>query len=434
MPATQDAPTTSPIGRDTPRVDGPLKVSGTAQYTSDFHFPGHALRRAGRGDDRQWPRRRSSTRPPPRRCPACARSSTARTSARSSARSLGPGFEGISDERRPPFEDDVDPLLRPVRRARRGGHVRDGEGRGRCGARHVRHGEAERRHRPQGGRRAGRGRHDVRHAQALQSERGDADERVRDARRSSSTRPTSRRPRRTIPIELHATTAVWDGTTLTLYESSQGVVNLQDVLAQMFGLPKENVRVITKFLGSGFGGKLWPWTHCPLAAAAARQLGKPVKLVVSRKMMFQTVGHRPRTQQRVRLGATPDGKLVSLQHDYVNTTSMLDDYHEDCGEATPFHVQRAESARDVRPRQAQRRLADRHARPGRGARPLRDRVGDERAGRSAQDRPGPAPPPQRAEDRRGAGHAVLVAPSARVPASSARRSSAGRSARRRSAR
>ena len=53
-------------------------------------------------------------------------------------------------------------------------------------------------------------------------------------------------------------------------------------------------------------------------------------------MMFQTVGHRPRTQQRVRLGATPDGKLVSLQHDYVYHTSMLDDYHEDCGEATPF--------------------------------------------------------------------------------------------------
>ena len=124
---------------------------------------------------------------------------------------------------------------------------------------------------------------------------------------------------------------------MTLYESSQGVVNLRGVLAQMFGLPKENVRVITKFVGSGFGSKLWPWTHCPLAAAAARQLGKPVKLVLSRKMMFQSVGHRPRTQQRVRLGATPDGKLVSLQHDYVYHRSMLDDYHEDCGEATPFH-------------------------------------------------------------------------------------------------
>jgi len=58
--------------------------------------------------------------------------------------------------------------------------------------------------------------------------------------------------------------------------------------------------------------------------------------VVSRKMMFQAVGHRPRTQQRVRLGATPDGKLVSLQHDYLYQTSMLEAHHEDCGEATPF--------------------------------------------------------------------------------------------------
>jgi xanthine dehydrogenase YagR molybdenum-binding subunit len=139
------------------------------------------------------------------------------------------------------------------------------------------------------------------------------------------------------PLELHSTVAVWEGSTLTLYESSQGVFNLQGVLAQMFGLPRENVRVITKFVGSGFGSKLWPWTHCPLAAAAARQLGKPVKLVVSRKMMFQTVGHRPRTQQRVRLGATTDGRLVSLQHDYVTHKAILDHYHEDCGEATPFH-------------------------------------------------------------------------------------------------
>ena len=138
------------------------------------------------------------------------------------------------------------------------------------------------------------------------------------------------------PLEVHATTAIWEGSTLTLYESSQGVVNLRGVLAQMFGLPKENVRVITQFVGSGFGSKLWPWTQCPLAAAAARQLGKPVKLVLSRKMMFQSVGHRPLTQQRVRLGATRDGKLVSLQHDYVYHTSILDPYHEDCGEATPF--------------------------------------------------------------------------------------------------
>jgi xanthine dehydrogenase YagR molybdenum-binding subunit len=138
------------------------------------------------------------------------------------------------------------------------------------------------------------------------------------------------------PLEPHATTAVWEGETLTLYESSQGVVNLRSVLAQMFGLPQENVRVITKFVGSGFGSKLWPWTLCPLAAAAARQVGRPVRLVLARKMMFHAVGHRPRTHQRMRLGATREGKLVSLHHDYIYTRSMLDAHHEGCGEATPF--------------------------------------------------------------------------------------------------
>jgi xanthine dehydrogenase YagR molybdenum-binding subunit len=71
--------------------------------------------------------------------------------------------------------------------------------------------------------------------------------------------------------------------------------------------------------------------------AAARQLGKPVKLVLSRKMTFQAAGHRAHTQQHVRLGATPEGKLVSLQQDYIYERSMLDDYHENCGEATSFH-------------------------------------------------------------------------------------------------
>ena len=66
------------------------------------------------------------------------------------------------------------------------------------------------------------------------------------------------------PLELHATTAVWEDSKLTLYETTQSMFNTRNVLAQMFGLPQENVRVVTKFLGSGFGSKLWPWTHCPL--------------------------------------------------------------------------------------------------------------------------------------------------------------------------
>lgn len=137
-------------------------------------------------------------------------------------------------------------------------------------------------------------------------------------------------------IELHASVAVWEGETVTLYETTQGVVNHQTVLAQMLGIPKGNVRVVSKFLGSGFGSKLFPWPQSALAAAAARKLGKPVKFVLSRKMNFQSAGHRPRTQQRVRLSAAPDGKLTSLRQDYINDTSLQDDYKENCGEATEY--------------------------------------------------------------------------------------------------
>jgi xanthine dehydrogenase YagR molybdenum-binding subunit len=136
------------------------------------------------------------------------------------------------------------------------------------------------------------------------------------------------------PIELHASVADFDGQTFTLYETSQAVMNHQNVMAQMLGVPTENVRVISRFLGSGFGGKLWPWPHCLIAASASRDLRRPVKLVVTRDMMFQNVGHRPRTQQRIRLAAAPDGKLVSVLHDSLNHTSILDDYSEGCSEAT----------------------------------------------------------------------------------------------------
>jgi xanthine dehydrogenase YagR molybdenum-binding subunit len=138
------------------------------------------------------------------------------------------------------------------------------------------------------------------------------------------------------PIELHASVAVWDGQGFTLYETSQAIMNHQLVMAQMLGVGPQQVRVITEYLGSGFGGKLWPWTHSLLAAAAARELGKPVKLVVDRRMMFQTVGHRANTQQRLRLGASTDGKLDCLRHDYLFHNARLDTYKENCGEATGF--------------------------------------------------------------------------------------------------
>ena len=138
------------------------------------------------------------------------------------------------------------------------------------------------------------------------------------------------------PMEMHATTAVWDGNKFTLYESSQGVMNHLSVMSQVLGVPKENIEIVSKFIGSGFGGKLFPWPHSALTATASRRLNRPVKLMVSRKMMFSNVGHRPRTQQHMRLSATKEGKLVSLEQHYRNHTSLTDNIRENCGEATPF--------------------------------------------------------------------------------------------------
>ncbi|HXN20681.1 MAG TPA: xanthine dehydrogenase family protein molybdopterin-binding subunit [Candidatus Binatus sp.] len=132
------------------------------------------------------------------------------------------------------------------------------------------------------------------------------------------------------PMEMHATIAVWNKDKVTLYESSQGVVNHHNVMSEMLGIPLENIEVISRFIGSGFGGKLFPWPHSLLAAVAARKIGRPVKVSVPRTLMFTTVGHRPAVQQRMRLGATQDGKLVSFQNDILQHTSLVDDYVEDC--------------------------------------------------------------------------------------------------------
>ena len=138
------------------------------------------------------------------------------------------------------------------------------------------------------------------------------------------------------PMEMHGTVAVWDGDTVTLYECSQGVVNHRTIMAEVLGVPRENVRIISRFIGSGFGGKLFPWPHSTIAAVAARKLNRPVKISTDRRMMFSNTGHRPRTQQRIRLGANQDGKFTAIRHDFYTETSQLDDFVEHCGEQTPF--------------------------------------------------------------------------------------------------
>src|SRR5438105_3201812 len=335
MPTTQGIPATSPIGRKTPRVDGPLKVTGTAQYASDFHFPGMLYAVPVEATIANGKIQKLDT-AAAEKMPGV-RAIFHRENIGKIFRSVvGQGMEGICEERRPPFDDDVIRYYGQYVALT----VADTFEMAKAAADAVRVTYTKDKPNVE---------HDLKAdedpdviastfgpQERLESQRGDADAAFASAPvKIDQTYVTPAETHN--PIELQGTTAIWDGSMLTIYEESQGVFNLRSVLAQMFGLPKENVRVITKFVGSGFGSKLFPWTHCPLAVAAAKQLGKPVKLVHRRKMMFQSVGHRARTQQRVRLGATTDGKLVSLQHDYVYHRSMLDAHHEHSGEATAFH-------------------------------------------------------------------------------------------------
>ncbi len=101
------------------------------------------------------------------------------------------------------------------------------------------------------------------------------------------------------PMEPHATVAAWDGDQLTVYDATQYISGVRETLAWALDVPRKNVRVVSRFIGGGFGCKGMTWPHVTLAAAAARHVGRPVKLVLTRQQMFMNVGYRPRTVQRV---------------------------------------------------------------------------------------------------------------------------------------
>ena len=117
------------------------------------------------------------------------------------------------------------------------------------------------------------------------------------------------------PMEPHATVADWGPKILTLYDTSQWVLGLRFVVATALDRDPETVRVISPFVGGGFGCKGFVWPHSVFAALASRQFGRPVKLVRSRAQMFWNVGHRGPTRQQIELGAGEDGRLTSVRHD-----------------------------------------------------------------------------------------------------------------------
>jgi xanthine dehydrogenase YagR molybdenum-binding subunit len=138
------------------------------------------------------------------------------------------------------------------------------------------------------------------------------------------------------PMEPHATVAAWDGDRLTLWSKSQFVVNEAAEIAAALGLPAGNVQVICPFIGGAFGTALRTWPHVTLAALAARHVGRPVKLVLTRRQMFYATGHRPRTVQRVALGADGRGRLSAVIHEGTGETSRYEQFVEPLTTVAPY--------------------------------------------------------------------------------------------------
>jgi len=128
------------------------------------------------------------------------------------------------------------------------------------------------------------------------------------------------------PMELFGATAVWTGDgTLTLYDKTQGVQNVQRYLAAVFEMKPEQVRVLSPFTGGAFGSGLRPQYEAVLAGLAARKLKRPVRLVLTRQQMY-ALGYRPATIERLELGAKADGTLEAVTHEAIAVTSRFEDF------------------------------------------------------------------------------------------------------------
>ncbi|NHZ89824.1 molybdopterin-dependent oxidoreductase [Massilia sp. CCM 8733] len=116
-------------------------------------------------------------------------------------------------------------------------------------------------------------------------------------------------------MEPHASIATWEGDKLTVWTANQMIDWTRGDLAKTLGIPKENVRLISPFIGGGFGGKLFLRSEALLAALGARAAKRPVKVALSRPLMINNTTHRPATIQRIRIGATRDGKISAIGHE-----------------------------------------------------------------------------------------------------------------------
>jgi xanthine dehydrogenase YagR molybdenum-binding subunit len=128
------------------------------------------------------------------------------------------------------------------------------------------------------------------------------------------------------PMELFSTTAVWQGDQLTIYEPSQNVYGMRGEVARQLGMDPANIRVVSYYVGGGFGSKGPSTPRTAIVALAAKRLNRPVRCVVSRRQAFTVQPYRAPTRHRVRLGADRNGKITAFGHEGWELTSRVDNY------------------------------------------------------------------------------------------------------------
>jgi len=130
------------------------------------------------------------------------------------------------------------------------------------------------------------------------------------------------------PMELPATVAKWDGDRLTVWDKTQSIVGAQEAHAEAHGVPVDHVRVISPFVGGAFGSAGMTWPHQLLASFAARQLGRPVKLVLTREQTYAGIGYRPTSRQRMAIGADRSGRIGAIVHEGRTETARYASYED----------------------------------------------------------------------------------------------------------
>ncbi len=135
-------------------------------------------------------------------------------------------------------------------------------------------------------------------------------------------------------MEPHATIAVWNGDQLTLYTANQMLSRGLETVSSTLNMPKDKVRLLSRYVGGGFGAKLQVQSDAILAALAAKMLDRPVKLVLTRPQVFHVTTHRTDTIQRLRLGAKADGTMVAIGHESWSNNTPGEAFYETAANAT----------------------------------------------------------------------------------------------------